>query len=633
MDKLSRAASLDMDFSSLNESSLEQDVFFAARAGETEALGAMIQADPAVANLAISCYEGHDVYGTMKRFNGVRCYTFTGVEKDGFTFPLHVAAESGHKDLVHFLVEKGADIDAEDYRGQIPEEKANGSAKDAFLELRGFTFEAHDRYEGDTNAQGEPHGNGIMFTKCQGFDEEEHICYEGHFEKGVYSGQGVLYHRPAKKKARRTDLSVVSMRASDTDARPARAYMGTFANGLKHGRGTEYNEAGFKVYVGIFRKGLRHGHGISFEVRNSIIGGESEAPIYEGSWRDGIQHGYGVAYLSDGHRFEGSFVRGDMSGAGTYYHPNGDRFEGMFEENKPNGRGSYYHTDGSRVDGHWEGGNIAQKGGRQFLPEPDDLGFANEEVASDSGSEGEGGDPSEEVILQDAFNGLGSYVRQLRWLGDNPYLQIAADYYDGVMKVVERRMSSGHLSTYPPEFIALQQAVNGAINDLVVFYKSQRRGLQAVRAAQLAQLQLERPSTADLPLPVVSSSRRRSSLAVSTRRGSLASLVSNSTARSPSLSMASIPRPPPAAAADAGTGTGGSGASAYAAHPEGPADESDLASRVARRELEVVVELHWALHEDKTNVYAKDLATSLRQAAVVRGLDLMRGVECDRDRP
>ena len=83
--------------------------------------------------------------------------------------------------------------------------------------------------------------------------------------------------------------------------------MGIFAAGQKHGRGTEYNPEGFKLYVGTFKDNLRHGHGIAYEVRNSIIGGESEVPIYEGGWRNGMKHGYGVAFLTEGHKYEGSF--------------------------------------------------------------------------------------------------------------------------------------------------------------------------------------------------------------------------------------------------------------------------------------------------------------------------------------
>ena len=53
-----------------------------------------------------------------------KCYIYTGVEKDGFFYPLHVAAEAGHKELVLMLVKAGAAVNMTDDRchlgGQHP---------------------------------------------------------------------------------------------------------------------------------------------------------------------------------------------------------------------------------------------------------------------------------------------------------------------------------------------------------------------------------------------------------------------------------------------------------------------------------------------------------------------------------
>jgi hypothetical protein len=45
-----------------------------------------------------------------------RCYFYTGQEKDGYFYPLHVATEAGHKNLTILLVRAGADPTAKDYR-------------------------------------------------------------------------------------------------------------------------------------------------------------------------------------------------------------------------------------------------------------------------------------------------------------------------------------------------------------------------------------------------------------------------------------------------------------------------------------------------------------------------------------
>ena len=70
------------------------------------------------------------------------------MEKDGFFYPLHVAAEMGHKKLIILLAQAGADQTREDYRDDTAEQKCNGLAVQAFYELRGLRFEAMDTYEG-----------------------------------------------------------------------------------------------------------------------------------------------------------------------------------------------------------------------------------------------------------------------------------------------------------------------------------------------------------------------------------------------------------------------------------------------------------------------------------------------------
>lgn len=110
----------------------------------------------------------------------------------------------------------------EDYRHEKAEEKANGRAKDAFLELKGFKFGAHERYEGEKNKHGQPHGYGTNFMKLKGYQEEETKIFDGSWKNGKFSGQGVLYHR-----------------TRDKSGEPVKAYMGAFVDGKKHGRGTE----------------------------------------------------------------------------------------------------------------------------------------------------------------------------------------------------------------------------------------------------------------------------------------------------------------------------------------------------------------------------------------------------------
>lgn len=498
-----------------------QDVFIAARAGAVEQMQLMIQSDPSIVNAKLYCYEGHDVYGTLTKFGSKRCYTFTGSDKDGFTYPMHVAAESGHKEMVLFLQKRGADTDLEDYRHETAEKKANGRAKDAFLELKGLKFGAHERYEGENNKSGQPHGYGTKFMKFEGYQEEETKIYDGSWKNGKFSGQGVLYHR-----------------TRDKSGVPIKAYMGAFLDGKKHGRGTEYNEAGFKLYVGTFKLDRRHGHGIKFEVRNDILRGPQEVRTYEGSWREGIEHGYGVAFFPDNHKYEGAFLKGEMHGAGTYYHSNGDRFEGMFVGNKPNGSGSFYKSvlvnamtrveeleqeaqrlqeeiskprseaptdiiddlhdqlesiedelkesqqqvdelvnSDERIDGKWQQGNRIEMGNRQFIPEPDDMGFGNPDGNSDD-EDAEDSKPETHEDAKGVFDGLGAFTRRQKSIAVCEFLQIAADFVDGADQVLGIRISDGPHYAMTMEsqrsFNEMKTVVESAITDVIKRHKTLR---------------------------------------------------------------------------------------------------------------------------------------------------------------
>ena len=60
---------------------------------------------------------GADVYNINLNSKSKRCYTYTGIKKDGFFYPIHISAESGNKLLTHMLAKAGADISVLDYRG------------------------------------------------------------------------------------------------------------------------------------------------------------------------------------------------------------------------------------------------------------------------------------------------------------------------------------------------------------------------------------------------------------------------------------------------------------------------------------------------------------------------------------
>jgi hypothetical protein len=329
-------------------------------AGDIPAVRNLVSSDPSLLNQKMFGFEGHDVYGTVPESKSGRCYSYTGVEKDGFFFPLHVAAEMGHKKLVILLVQAGADQTRPDYRDELPEAKCNGTAAHAFYELRGLRFEAVDSYEGQYDRFGKRYRQGSLLHKDEGYFEELCLLYRGGWKDDLYSGHGSLYW-PGSSTLR---------------------YLGRFKAGQFSGSGTLYSQEGERVYAGQFREGLKEGRGeeYSYSSREEEGGGGGRL-VYKGDFSGGLRHGFGAVQMSEGHRYMGRLDKGVMTGGrrrrrrreeggsdkasdltclslslccallscylccdvlvtrvagvGVYFHPGGNRFEGNFFNNKP----------------------------------------------------------------------------------------------------------------------------------------------------------------------------------------------------------------------------------------------------------------------------------------------------------
>jgi hypothetical protein len=92
-------------------------LFLSVKAGEILAIKNILNFNRALLNEQIFGFEGADVYGSIPDSKSKRCYSYTGIKRDGYFYPLHVAAEYGNKMLVLMLAKAGADVDATDYRG------------------------------------------------------------------------------------------------------------------------------------------------------------------------------------------------------------------------------------------------------------------------------------------------------------------------------------------------------------------------------------------------------------------------------------------------------------------------------------------------------------------------------------
>ncbi len=293
-------------------------------------------------------YEGADVYSINKNAKNGRVYTFTGNNKDGYFYPLHLAAEQGNKAMVQILLDSSADAKVLDYKGENAESKCNLDSINAFYAHEGLVYEAKERYDGKYNTNGLRTGQGLLYYKPVGFKSEERLLYSGSFRDGTFEGYGTLYW-PGKDKYR---------------------YAGRFKNGQMHGSGVEFDKNGERIYQGTFRLDKREGRGEEYA---------EGIKVYKGEFSNNLRHGFGIAYFGDHHEYIGRFVEGVMDGLGIYKHPDGDRYEGLFYNNKPEGTGSFYKINihnnlvSSSTHGLWQAGRCVKELATPFIPSVADL--------------------------------------------------------------------------------------------------------------------------------------------------------------------------------------------------------------------------------------------------------------------
>lgn len=138
-------------------------------------------------------------------------------------------------------------------------------------------------------------------------------------------------------------------------------YEGTFADGIRHGRGCYRYAASGEKYDGQWSNNKRHGLG------TMTYNGKGE---YQGYWENGYRHGEGVFNYPSGDVYSGWFRFGHKEGCGTYFCaesgmkltgewkenkivsgdwelPNGAKFQGSFNENKPHGEGMWVFKNGN----------------------------------------------------------------------------------------------------------------------------------------------------------------------------------------------------------------------------------------------------------------------------------------------
>lgn len=185
--------------------------------------------------------------------------------------------------------------------------------------MKHIDFENGDHYEGDINENGQPHGNGYMSYKLNGYIGE----YEGEWRDGKRCGKG--------------KYEQYSMGGG---ASHSYRYEGEWLDDKEHGQGkqTKSDQRGVhlstitEVYTGGFKEGKRHGHG-------TIV-----KDGYDGNFSRGKEY------------FEGEFEEGRLTGHCIHKMVNGDVCE--FQDGYCNGIGTYTFKNGTRFTALWQKGNL-----------------------------------------------------------------------------------------------------------------------------------------------------------------------------------------------------------------------------------------------------------------------------------
>ena len=141
--------------------------------------------------------------------------------------------------------------------------------KDAPARIRTISYMFDYTFTGEVNADGKPHGQGVM-------RHADLVVYEGQFRDGKYHGHGIFRWESGE------------------------VYEGEFENGASHGRGVLRYPDG-KVYEGQFRGGDPSGHGILRHPDGSVL---------EGEFQYGMANGHGVLRYPDGRVCEGEYKNG-----------------------------------------------------------------------------------------------------------------------------------------------------------------------------------------------------------------------------------------------------------------------------------------------------------------------------------
>ena len=123
-------------------------------------------------------------------------------------------------------------------------------------------------------------------------------------------------------------------------------FKGKLEDGVRQGKGSEYDRGGLMTFEGHYVDGVYSGKGVSYQ---------DGCVLYEGDFANGLYEGKGSLYYNgEKVRYTGDFVAGLYEGSGTSFYPDGTKqYVGDFSQGEHDGQGTSY----------WENGEIEYSGG------------------------------------------------------------------------------------------------------------------------------------------------------------------------------------------------------------------------------------------------------------------------------
>ena len=246
--------------------------------------------------------------------------------------------------------------------------------------------------------------NGKRNGKGKEYHIDGKLIFEGEYLNGVRNGKGKEYHTNGKVMFEGEFLNGIrwngtqyAEKSSDSfELKEGNGFMqeydyggkmilvtkeylnfeGEFLNGIRNGKGKEYEFEGRLVFEGEYKNGKRW-NGKGYDKNGNLTGELKDgkgnlkewnyySEIYEGEYLDGERSGKGTEFGNNSIvLYEGDYLKGKRNGHGKEYHYSRKlKFEGEYANDERNGKGKEYDYSKGRLifEGEYLNGKRHGKG-------------------------------------------------------------------------------------------------------------------------------------------------------------------------------------------------------------------------------------------------------------------------------